>query len=310
MAVFVDNRPILDNDGLSDPVQPNSEVYVMQALSGGIVSKQHESRLRTTISDRIHVATRKGLITVDRKNGRWSVTRLDFEGSNCNLVLADPRDGAVYAALDHEHFGVKLHRSVDGGVTWTERGVPVYPEFTAEDEQKQEAAGEVGARRDFSSLSEIWELTPGGADQPGVLWAGTIPGGLFRSDDYGSSWQLIETLWRRDERWAWFGGGKDSPGIHSVAVHPANSQHVAVGISCGGVWVTEDGGTTWNVRAQGMYAEFLPPDEANDPNVQDPHRVVQCRFAPHVMWAQYHNGIFRTTDGGRIWNEVTNVQPS
>jgi len=55
---------------------------------------------------------------------------------------------------------------------------------------------------------------------------------------------------------------------------------------------------------------FCLPDEANDPNVQDPHRVVQCRFAPHVMWAQYHNGIFRTTDGGRIWNEVTNVQPS
>jgi len=35
MAVFVDNKPILDNENLSDPVHPNGEVYVMQALSGG-----------------------------------------------------------------------------------------------------------------------------------------------------------------------------------------------------------------------------------------------------------------------------------
>ncbi|HUS30778.1 MAG TPA: MoaD/ThiS family protein [Kofleriaceae bacterium] len=35
MIVFVDGSQIDDRDNLSDPVRPTSEVYVMQALSGG-----------------------------------------------------------------------------------------------------------------------------------------------------------------------------------------------------------------------------------------------------------------------------------
>lgn len=35
MVVFVDGRPIKDRDGLSDPISKGSQVYVMQALSGG-----------------------------------------------------------------------------------------------------------------------------------------------------------------------------------------------------------------------------------------------------------------------------------
>lgn len=35
VAVFVDNRMIADRDGLSDRVAGDSEIYVMQALSGG-----------------------------------------------------------------------------------------------------------------------------------------------------------------------------------------------------------------------------------------------------------------------------------
>lgn len=35
MTVFVDGRQIADREQLSDPVAPNAEVYVMQALSGG-----------------------------------------------------------------------------------------------------------------------------------------------------------------------------------------------------------------------------------------------------------------------------------
>jgi hypothetical protein len=204
-----------------------------------------------------------------------------------------------------------LHRSSDAGETWEECGLPAYPEFTAEDHRKQEESGEVSARRDFSTLSEIWELTPGGPDQPGLLWAGTIPGGLFRSTDRGDSWQLMTSLWERDERWMWFGGGKDSPGIHSVAVHPENSDHVTVGVSCGGAWVTEDGGESWwECRANGMRAEYMPPEEAGNPNIQDPHRLTQCRSEPSVLWVQHHNGIFRSTDAGRNWTEFRDVPPS
>ena len=35
MAVFIDGNQIADREGLADAVRPTSEIYVMQALSGG-----------------------------------------------------------------------------------------------------------------------------------------------------------------------------------------------------------------------------------------------------------------------------------
>ena len=35
MIIFIDGEQIADREKLSDPVRPQSEIYVMQALSGG-----------------------------------------------------------------------------------------------------------------------------------------------------------------------------------------------------------------------------------------------------------------------------------
>jgi hypothetical protein len=36
MLIFVNGEQIMDRVGLTDPMQPEAEIYVMQALSGGI----------------------------------------------------------------------------------------------------------------------------------------------------------------------------------------------------------------------------------------------------------------------------------
>ena len=159
-------------------------------------------------------------------------------------------------------------------------------------------------------LKLIWSLAAGGPEQPGVLWAGTIPGGLFRSEDRGASWRLVESLWQRPERRGWFGGGYDHPGIHSVLVDPRDSRRLLLGISCGGVWRSDDEGASWALSAQGMRAAFMPPDQAHEQNIQDPHRVVQCPAEPDTLWAQHHNGIFVSRDGARSWQEITEAGPS
>jgi hypothetical protein len=38
--------------------------------------------------------------------------------------------------------------------------------------------------------------------------------------------------------------------------------------------------------------------------------MVQCRESPDCLWAQHHNGVFRSADGGRKWDHVPNVAPS
>ena len=255
------------------------------------------------MSDRFYVATRKGLFTVERADSaEWAITRSAFLGDPVTMVLEDTRDETLHVALNLGHFGVKLHRSKDRGKTWAEGAVPSYP-ATRE-------ATPLDATPAPPTLHQIWALEAGGADEPGLLWAGTIPGGLFRSADAGETWELNHSLWDRPERESWFGGGYDDPGIHSICVHPKNPKHVVVGVSCGGVWISEDGGENWNCRTRGMFADYMPPERREDPEIQDPHRVVQCPAAPGVLWAQHHNGIFRTTDGGASWSEVTAAQPS
>jgi hypothetical protein len=59
-----------------------------------------------------------------------------------------------------------------------------------------------------------------------------------------------------------------------------------------------------------MFAEYMPPERRDDPAIQDPHRVVQCAASPDMLWAQHHNGIFRSEDLGRSWSHVTAARPS
>jgi hypothetical protein len=247
------------------------------------------------MSDRVHVATRKGLFDVVRGKSGWTITETAFLGDPVTMVLHDARDGTTYAALNLGHFGVKLHRRDPGG-DWREIAVPAYDAEPDDD--------------NAPSVRQIWSLEPGGDDRPGVLWAGTLPGGLFRSDDRGETWRLNTPLWERPERESWFGGGYDVPGIHSISVDPRNSRHLAVGVSCGGVWTTENDGGTWECKTKGMYAVYMPPDRREDPAVQDPHRLVRCNAQPDALWVQHHNGVFRSTDNAATWSDVDTVEPS
>src|SRR5207253_11011938 len=136
----------------------------------------------------------------------WEIAATHFLGAPVSMVLADERDGALYAALDYGHFGVKLHRSDDGGKSWPELAAPTY-------------AGVEADGGDPPSLNLICALEAGGADRDGLIWAGTIPGGLFRSDNRGESWTLVQSLWDAPERKQWFGGAYgEGPSVHSICI--------------------------------------------------------------------------------------------
>jgi len=261
------------------------------------------------MSSRIYAATRKGLFTIDRNGGGcpWRVNRAAFLGDPVSIVLPDRRGDNVYAALGHGHFGVKLHRSSDAGASFTEVTAPAYP--PRPEGMDEDRCPTRGIPIPWN-LELIWSLETGGPGEAGVLWCGTVPGGLFRSDDRGDSWRMIDSLWSRPERRQWFGGGLDYPGIDSICVDPRDARTVRVAISCGGVWSTRDGGDTWACTADGMRADYMPPDRQGDPNIQDPHYMVQCAGQPDVLWVQHHNGVFRTTDGAKSWHDVPNAAPS
>jgi hypothetical protein len=247
--------------------------------------------LEDEMAERMIVSTRKGVFDFRRRSsGEWSVERASFVGTPVVGTFYDPRSGNLFACLDHGHYGAKLHRSADDGKAWEELPTPSY----------EGASGE-------ASLNLLWVIAPAGSDQPGVLWAGTVPGGLFKSTDNGESWTLSKALWEAPEKKNWFGGGFDDPGIHTICVDPRDSNHVLVGLSVGGVWATKDGGVTWSLAANGMWAEYVPPENRNDQEIQDPHMILQCENHPDVFWCQHHNGMFRTDDNCANWQELLEV---
>src|SRR5438270_514281 len=115
------------------------------------------------MSDRLWAATRKGVFSIDRSAaGSWKIGSAHFLGDNATIVCQDPRDGALYVALDHGHFGVKMHRSRDAGQSWQEIPAPAYPPMPE------------GRAADVSPMSQkpipwtlklVWSIEPGGADE-------------------------------------------------------------------------------------------------------------------------------------------------
>jgi hypothetical protein len=247
---------------------------------------------------RLTVCSRKGLFVFDHGARGWALQQHEFPGEAVTAFVCDTDARQCLAALRLGHFGVKLRGSLDGGRTWTEAPAPAFPEKPAQIEDPHPW-----------SVDQIWTLEGFHEKAPDRIWAGTIPGGLFRSDDRGASWTLNADLWNMPQRRQWLGGGYDHPGIHSIAVSSRNPDELLVGVSCGGAWRSVDAGVSWKVGT-GMVASYMPPERQNDPVVQDPHRIVRCGAAPEVLWAQHHCGVWRSTDSGQSWQSVDTVKPS
>ena len=243
-------------------------------------------------SNRLILGTNKGLLLLEKHGKSWDLTCEAHRAVRVSHAMTDPRTGTMWACLDHGHWGVKLQRSKDKGASWEE--VPA-PKFEAGMEREPGIP---------ATVSYLWLVAPGGSDQPNRLYVGTEPGALFQSDDGGDSFQLVESFWNHPSRPEnWFGGGRDLPGLCSIAVDPRDSQHIAAGISVGGVFESRDDGATWEGRNKGLVACYLPNPSAEYGH--DPHFLLMSPANPDVWWQQNHCGIFRSSDNGKNWDDIS-----
>ncbi|MCP8690159.1 WD40/YVTN/BNR-like repeat-containing protein [Marinobacterium sedimentorum] len=279
------------------------------------------------MSDIILLGTRKGTVIVDRQNSAWQPRPILHAGIPVCYAACDPRDGTLWASLDHGHWGPKLSRSRDGGATWEDLAALKYPQgarhivqyLPTPDFDPQTPAGQPEYRD--ATLLKIWNIAFGAAGQPGRLYAGTIPGGLFVSDDGGDSWALNRPLWNHESRGGdlfsgdatsetrWGGTpasvdyGVFEPGIHSIVVDPRDPDHIHVAVSSAGVLETTDGGRSWTGRNRGMLNDYLPNPNADWGH--DPHFIAGCPAQPDHLWQQNHCGVFYSEDGAQSWNKVS-----
>ena len=119
---------------------------------------------------------------------------------------------------------------------------------------------------------------------PNVVYAGSEVG-LYRSQDKGAVWDLIESP-------------ADGKQIWSIAVHPDDPNVILFGTKPPCVFRTRDGGQTW---------EELPLNAAERCLAGAP-KVTNLLFDPRdsgTVWASVEiDGIYRSTDGGDTWEHL------
>ena len=239
------------------------------------------------------VGTRKGGFilsgSADRKAWRLSGPHCG-SGDIFHMVYDPRRDGTILAAANNPFFGNQVQISHDLGQSWT----------AAEQDPKISDGSDL-------SILRLWNIQPGRQDEPGVVYLGAEPASLFRSSDWGNTWEQHGSLTLHPTRDRWQ-PGQGGLCLHSVVLDPGSKQRMWVGISAVGVMSTDDGGETWEPLNQGVRADFLP-----DPFPefgQCTHKLLSHPGRPEVLYQQNHCGFFRSDDRGGQWLDLTEGLPS
>lgn len=240
--------------------------------------------------------TRKGLLLARKRGASWHKEPLKLPMTAVCAVAIDARDQRaaprLFAGATSEHWGPTVLHSDDLGESWQEpeRAPIAFPAHTG------------------AALNRVWQIQPGPVDQPGVLYAGTEPTALFRSEDGGLTFTLNEALWDHPHRTEWapgFGG----QALHTILPYPGDPDRILVAMSTGGVYRTTDAGGSWAPANTGIRATFLPEPDQYPEFGQCVHKVAPDAADPDRLYLQNHNGVYRSEDWGATWSEAAKGLP-
>lgn len=237
------------------------------------------------------IGTKKGLfILTSQDREHWELLGPFLRGKEINHAVRDPRNGRIFATSNDAWFGSEIVYSDDLGKTWTNA-------------KRNPAFGEGSEVK----LDRIWHIEPGAASTPGVLYAGVAPAALFKSEDNGETWNELTGLSSHPTRKYWHPGAGGLC-LHSIQVDAAHPQRIFIGISAVGVFRSEDGGATWKPVNRGTRAEFMP--DKYPEFGQCVHKLLMAAGSSTNLFQQNHCGVYRTSDSGESWEEITAGLPS
>src|SRR6266567_3342512 len=210
----------------------------------------------------IAVVTRAALL-IARRASTWTVDE-HLAGPSPGCVAVDLRSPAqVYCGTARDG----LFRSRDSGRNWE----PVGPGI------------EHGA---------ITAVGVGHTEQAGgfsIVYAGTEPSAVFRSDNGGDSWVDLAGLRALPSADTWsFPPRPDTHHVRWIEADVSVADRVFVAIEAGALVRTFDGGRTWRDRVRcGPY---------------DTHTAATNPLAPGRIYSAAGDGYFESTDAGDSWS--------
>lgn len=215
-----------------------------------------------SIATNVFIATGDALAVIRPDGPRWTA-ELRLVGMPTQCIAVDPlQSRRLYCGT----FGQGLWMSDDAGASWQRagQGIP-HAEVMAV------AASPLERRGDY-----------------GVVWAGTEPSALYRSEDGGQTWQERPALRELPSAPTWsFPPRPWTSHVRWIAPDPTEAGRLFVGIELGGVMRSLDGGVTWEDRK---------PDSQHDA-----HTLAVHRLAPGRVYEAAGGGYAESHDGGATW---------
>jgi photosystem II stability/assembly factor-like uncharacterized protein len=236
------------------------------------------------------VGTKKGLFVLEGEpGGPFEVAARAFAGMPVEYAMRDPRSGRLLASMTSPFYGPKIWHADNAAGEWEQCEGVALPEGGG------------------AALERIWTIVAGEAD--GTLYPGGDPGVLSVSGDGGVSWELQRSLWEHPTRGSWQPGGGGLC-LHSIVPWPGDPDRLALAMSAVGVWLTADGGETWEHGNAGLVAGYMPDDARDETMTLCVHNLHRSPARPERMFMQFHGGVYRSDDAGRSWTDIGAGLPS
>jgi photosystem II stability/assembly factor-like uncharacterized protein len=214
------------------------------------------------MTTRIYITTGKELMVLTERDGGWEA-ELKLVNRPTQCVAVDP---LIVSRIFCGTFGDGAWRSSDGGETWSPAGAGI-------------------------SHREVMSIAVSAAERVGdhgVVWAGTEPSAIFRSEDAGQTWRECPALAELPSAPTWsFPPRPWTSHVRWIAPDPVEAGRIFAGIELGGVMRSLDGGLSWEDRK---------PGSQHDAHVLRTHPA-----APGRVYEVAGGGFAESRDGGATW---------
>jgi photosystem II stability/assembly factor-like uncharacterized protein len=179
---------------------------------------------------------------------------ITFAPAKSGLIYAGTGASATISQFQPELPALGVYRSVDNGESWAP------------------------ANNTISQYANVADLA---VVDSVVVYAATTNQGILKTTDGGGNWTVMnDTL--------------PEPVVLSVAVDPADSSHVFVGLKAAGLYVSFDGGSHWQSVPVGLPAEA------------DVSSIVYSPVDTSVIYVgDLRSGVYRSDDDGLTWVDIS-----
>lgn len=218
---------------------------------------------------KLYVAIDEALAVISQHNSTWQVD-LQLPGKQPQCVAVDTlHPEQIYCGT----FDQGLWRSSNAGISW-------------------EHVGE-GITHEIVMSLAVSTLERG--NKHGVVYAGTEPSAIFRSEDSGNTWQELTALRQLPSAPTWsFPPRPHTSHIRWITPDPLVPGRIFAAAEAGALVRSLDGGQTWEDRKPG--GPF------------DTHTLIMHPMAPNTLYSAAGDGFIRpgtgfveSSDGGETW---------